>query len=127
VVECKSTHFRHPGFVGALTCTGCPWADLPNDAAHVPRLVTRPLERSTERMAEPADPTARDPYPAIDLCRHLGPSIERGTCNVCGLKGQPFDIHACAVHGRCTVRRYRTDRPDLKVCVRCGDYTPPSN
>jgi hypothetical protein len=55
-------------------------------------------------------------------CQHRGPLIEVGSCNVCGMHGQPFQIYRCEVHAKCMVNRYRNDRPDLKVCVNCDDF-----
>jgi hypothetical protein len=50
--------------------------------------------------------------------------METGTCNLCGIRGQSFQAFACALHGRCTVRRTRNDRPDLAVCFNCDDFVP---
>jgi hypothetical protein len=55
-------------------------------------------------------------------CLHRGDIVETGTCNVCGMRGQPFDVFACELHGKCMVRRFRNDRPELKVCVLCDDF-----
>jgi hypothetical protein len=60
----------------------------------------------------------------FEACVHRGPTIADDTCNVCGFRGQPFEVYACALHGRCMVKRYRNDRPDLAVCLNCDDYVP---
>jgi hypothetical protein len=58
-------------------------------------------------------------------CTHRGEAVETGTCNVCGMRGQSFQVFACALHDRCAVRRYRNDRPELKVCISCDDFAAP--
>jgi hypothetical protein len=62
------------------------------------------------------------PIPPTNRCIHRGDVIETGVCNVCGMKGQPFEIRACELHGRCMERRYRNDRPGIQVCMQCKDY-----
>jgi hypothetical protein len=62
--------------------------------------------------------------PLLTPCVHRREVVEKGVCNVCGMKGQPFEIHACELHGRCMTKRYRNDRPSLKVCLLCDDYEP---
>lgn len=57
-------------------------------------------------------------------CVHRGEVLERGTCTACGFRGTPFEVFACEVHGKCMVRRYRNDRPDLRVCTNCDDFAP---
>ncbi len=57
-------------------------------------------------------------------CVHRGTVLEKATCNACGMKAQPFEVFACELHGKCMVRRYRNDRPDLTVCFNCGDFLP---
>jgi len=70
----------------------------------------------------PPQPTVQIGAPQFYPCAHRGEVIERGVCNVCGMKGQPFEIHACDLHGRCMEKRYRNDRPGIKVCLQCEDY-----
>jgi hypothetical protein len=66
----------------------------------------------------------RPPEPQLDRCLHRREVIEIGRCNACGMRGQEFEVYACAIHGKCMIRRYRNDRPDLKVCVNCDGYQP---
>lgn len=63
----------------------------------------------------------RTPYvePTFD-CVHRGAFLEVAVCNVCSLKGQPFDKFACAIHGACSVTRKHTK---VKACVSCEDRT----
>jgi hypothetical protein len=59
----------------------------------------------------------------MNPCIYLGDVLEMAVCNSCGMKGQPFEICACELHARCMTNRFRNDRPDLKVCINCDDYT----
>jgi hypothetical protein len=85
---------------------------------------------SYHRLCDLGEPNRLLENPAIDRaasimrapCRHRGEVVEQGVCNVCGFKGQPYDVYACALHGRCMVRRYRNDRADVRVCMSCEDY-----
>jgi len=61
------------------------------------------------------------PYPPIDHCRHLGKIIRQGQRTVCGQVGRPFDVHACAVHGECSLRRVCRNCRD---CSHCAQYEP---
>jgi len=101
--ECKSNRLIHPepGVVAINTCLICPYVNL--------------QDRDTSQDGKP------DPRFST-ACVHRGEILERGVCTVCGMKGQPFDVFTCELHGKCMVRRYRNDRPDLRVCVSCDDF-----
>jgi hypothetical protein len=104
VFECSSNRLIHPepGTVAIATCGICPYRNLP--------------DRTSIEQSAP-DPRFTTP------CAHRGEVLERATCTACGMKGLPFDVFACAIHGRCMVRRYRNDRPELAVCVNCDDFS----
>jgi hypothetical protein len=101
--RCDSNRIMHPepGVVAIGTCGICPYRNLP--------------DREGVEQPKP-DPRFTTP------CAHRGEIIERAVCNVCGMKGQPFDVFACELHGKCMVRRFRNDRLELKVCVLCDDF-----
>jgi hypothetical protein len=103
--ECPSNRLSHPepGVVAIATCGICPYRDMPD-----------------RKRVEPPKPDPR----ITTACAHRGAMLDRATCNACGMKGQPFEIYACALHGKCMVRRYRNDRPDLTVCFNCDDFVP---
>jgi hypothetical protein len=66
-----------------------------------------------------------DPKMVLDStgpCVYRGAVVEQTVCNTCGFKGRPLEIYACELHGKCMLKRYRNDRPDLKVCVSCRDF-----
>jgi hypothetical protein len=103
--RCSSNRIVHtePGVVPLSTCGICPYRNLPDHDG-------LPEQKPDPRYTMP--------------CAHIGPAIAEGICNACGMKGQPFQIFACDLHVKCMVKRYRSDRPDLKVCFNCDDYVP---
>jgi hypothetical protein len=78
-----------------------------------PRSATDPVSPSLERALS---------VHRGEPCIHRGAVLEADVCNVCGMKGQPFDVFACELHGKCMVRRFRNDRPELAVCMNCDDF-----
>lgn len=52
-------------------------------------------------------------------CAHRGLYIDTGSCDLCGIRGQPFEILACAIHGRCSLNRQHSQ---VKSCAACDDY-----
>jgi hypothetical protein len=90
-----------PGIVAIATCGICPYRNMPDREGD-------PEQRPDPRFTTP--------------CAHRGEVLERSTCTACGMRGQPFDVFACELHGKCMVRRFRNDRPELKVCVNCDDF-----
>jgi hypothetical protein len=116
---------------GRIRCTACG-----TERAHEgdPTLYRRPCPAGNNaaapsQAAPPADSIAAAAILQGIPCRHRGEVVERGTCNVCGSRGQPLEVFACAVHGRCMLRRLRNDRPDLTVCWSCHDFQglPPAS
>jgi hypothetical protein len=103
--RCHSNRLVHPdpGIVAIATCGICPYRNMP--------------DRETAAAPQP-DPRFTTP------CVQRGVVMEKATCNACGMKGQPFDVFACELHGKCMVRRYRNDRPELTVCFNCDDFLP---
>jgi hypothetical protein len=103
--RCDSNRLIHPepGVVPIATCGICPYRNM------------------ADREAAETPDFAPDPR-FTTACAHRGEILERGVCNSCGHVGQPFDVFACELHGRCMVRRYRNDRPELKVCANCDDF-----
>jgi hypothetical protein len=102
--RCDSNRLTHPepGIVAIVTCGICPYRDLAD----------------REEVGGSFTPDPR----FTSACVHRGDVVEHGVCNACGMKGQPFDVFACELHGKCMVRRYRNDRPELTVCLTCEAY-----
>ena len=71
----------------------------------------------------PAEVLSPESHPLTDPCLHFGPVIRQGICDVCGHRGKPYDVHACAIHGECQLRRMQA-RGGPKWCGNCGDYKP---
>jgi hypothetical protein len=117
--RCDSNRLIHPepGIVEIATCGICPYRNLPDRA---------PAETSAaDKAASVATGTAAENEWRQRLttpCVHRGAVIETGACNICGMKGTAFQAFACDLHGKCTVRRVRNDRPDLTVCLTCEAY-----
>lgn len=51
-------------------------------------------------------------------CPHRGAVLRVGACDLCGVRGQPFEVLSCAVHGECSLRRKHSK---VKTCLTCKD------
>jgi hypothetical protein len=95
-----------------------------------PRCGTRrkflPVDRDPAKYIRTCGARRSEWKPAVEplACVHRLDVLETLGCNVCGFKGQSFTIYRCEIYQRCMTKRYRNDRPDLKVCDRCQDYDP---
>lgn len=57
----------------------------------------------------------------VDMsCAHRGERLRIGECDLCGIKGQPFDVMSCAVHGECSHTRKHSK---VKSCIACDERT----
>jgi hypothetical protein len=103
--RCDSNRLIHPepGIIAIATCGICPYRNMPDRDGTAPAGFVPDLRFTT-------------------ACAHRGEVLERSTCTACGMRGQPFEVFACELHGRCMVRRYRNDRPELSVCANCHDF-----
>jgi len=57
-------------------------------------------------------------------CNHRGNIIRQDTSNLCGTRGDQVNIHACSVHGECSISRY-CQHQTVRHCMRCDDREPP--
>lgn len=72
--------------------------------------------------------TLRDPeaherqlQEAVGQCEHRGAVIEsKRTCELCGAKGELYDLYACEIHGQCSLGRRKNT---LQQCLGCPDNT----
>ena len=78
----------------------------------------RNRENRTGEETQPRSAAAPDLTPADFPCIHRGDAIEMRECQLCGSRGKLFDVHACAVHGECSVQ---TRERGLQACVACED------
>lgn len=53
-------------------------------------------------------------------CRHRGRVIRTDKCDLCGSKGQPFDVLSCEIYGECSITR---KHKAVRSCVACEDRT----
>lgn len=88
--------------VSAELCARCPFADK------LPRS-THPRPPLAEQLAGAAG------------CIQRGRVIARREADLCGLRGQLYDVHACAIHGECVTRR-TCQRQRERFCLNCGDW-----
>lgn len=56
-------------------------------------------------------------------CVHLGPKLRDGTCDLCSMKGQPFNVMACAVHKECSTTKKHSN---VQSCATCPGYSAPA-
>ncbi|HVW03111.1 MAG TPA: hypothetical protein VHB77_22310 [Planctomycetaceae bacterium] len=55
-------------------------------------------------------------------CSHRGPEpFETRLCDLCGIKGQPFDVYSCQLFGECSLQRKHSQ---VKACAACEKRTP---
>lgn len=59
-----------------------------------------------------------EPLKAEFPCVYRGDVVRQGECDLCGIRGQPFDIYACAKFGECSVARRNTK---VRPCSTCFD------
>lgn len=108
VFLCGSNRPQLPerGLAPAAFCETCPAAGLPS-ARCVQATALSP--QATEHLLPMAG------------CSHRGPvPIRIGTCDQCGMKGQPFNVYPCGVHGECSIRFYSRK---VRACLTCPDCT----
>lgn len=87
----------------------CPYTERPNLAADE-------MSQRSRRAVEKPDPTPDD-FP----CVHRGGVTETRECDLCGRRGQLFQVFACGVHRQCSIG---TRQRGLKACVACEDQSP---
>lgn len=100
---CASDRIVHSGTVTAATCAKCPYADKPNRGAA---------------------PQASKPVFSLD-CRHRGDVLRIGSCDLCGSRGQPFEILACGLHGECSLESKHSKMRSCRLCIARGQNRPP--
>lgn len=72
--------------------------------------VITPVEQTSQQVSVTSDKLP---------CTHRQSSVARiGTCDLCSLKGQPFDVYACDLHGECSLSRKHSK---MRSCVNCND------
>ncbi len=65
----------------------------------------------------------RNRPPRAPACLQRGEVLTQRPADLCGLRNQLYDVHACAIHGECVTRR--TCRKQLETfCGTCPDRQP---
>lgn len=65
-----------------------------------------------------AAPDQPDPFD----CIHRGEKLRDEICETCGRRGQTEAIYTCAIHGECSLRRWKVIRRNAPhVCLGCDD------
>lgn len=54
-------------------------------------------------------------------CIHRKELLEIGACDLCGSRGQPFEILRCSIYGRCSIGRRHSQ---VKSCAACEMRMP---
>lgn len=68
-----------------------------------------------------ADSRVQAGYWADMSCQHRGEVLRQIECRTCGNRGKMVDVHYCAVHGECTLKRaVYLEKPH--VCLGCDSH-----
>ncbi len=80
------------------------------------------------RLAASCRPAGFHESAAVDRefpCRHRGEVLRTVACQLCGQRDVRVEVHACSLHGECTLRRWRAgDR--MPACLTCPDRACPA-
>lgn len=102
---------RSPKLIGkhvAITvCTGEAWG------LDVCRYVNHPPPANATQANSDQQKNPRG------ICSHRGELIEVRKCDLCGIKGQQFEVFACNLHGECSAGRKHSK---VKSCLTCQDW-----
>lgn len=101
-------------FVDSDTCISCPFKELA--ATEIPPEAFQPRKRKS---------AAKGSRKVLDLsCQHRGELLRTEPCEFCGNKGNPVEVLACAVHGECSLKRYKAGKGPM-ACLTCKERLPP--
>lgn len=116
--ECRSPKLITPqGYVPVNACDGSAWpGGVCKYLDHEPDL-TAPLPGKTTGPAPAAAPPA-PVDPEQFACVHRGPVLETRLCDLCGVRGQPFEVYQCGKHGECSIGRKHSK---VQPCISCND------
>lgn len=64
----------------------------------------------------PRSMAGRSSSSASGPCVHRGELLEIRHCNLCGIKGQPFEVFACGIVGECSIGRKHSG---VQSCTSC--------
>lgn len=76
-------------------------------------------EGPNQRAKQVVQPDEAQDVSANDIpCQFRGQLLKIGSCDLCGIKGQPFEIIACEQHGECSLTRRHSK---VRSCLACED------
>lgn len=83
--------------------------------------MSRASDRRPRLLAPVKTSRVVPPLPEPDLtCAHRGDVIRQQAADLCGLRGQLFDVFACDLHGECSLRRV-CFKQTVQSCTACKD------
>ncbi len=90
--------------------------------ANKPKPTGKPRQkRSAKTPQRDSEARERQLQEAVGQCAHRGGIIAaKKTCELCGAKGELYDLYACEIHGECSLgSRVR----GLTKCLGCEDVS----
>jgi hypothetical protein len=121
---CRHPRVRAPGnVVSAIICQGCDHINEPADMKPV-RQVEAEFQAEMSRAASEPRPTVELVTYPPEPCIHRGLDILRQErSQLCGTCNATQAVFACAIHGECTLRRYKSGSKPA-CCRFCPDADP---
>ena len=104
---------------GVLMCAAC-------GRSHVRKSKSKVIRRCIGK-GSPAFSRSRTSHANPELpCVHRGEELRKEKCQVCGEKGMIRTVYACAKHGECAWRKWKSGTtPGVTFCNACDDLTAP--
>jgi hypothetical protein len=117
--QCAHPRTHHTLDLVQLTgsCDGCAWKNN-GEAPAAPQAITADQCAEYDRL--------RGKYHRGDVdltCQHRGEKIREGVGDLCGRRGEPFDVFACELHGECVLTRFCRRQTEV-CCLTCEDREP---
>lgn len=82
---------------------------------------TAPTSHTVDRVFCKCVKAVQAGYWADMSCLHRGEVLRQIECRTCGNRGKMVDVHYCAVHGECTLKRaVYLEKPH--VCLGCTSH-----
>lgn len=104
----------------------CPTCNHKALSSHAPKRECGkrdPQQPQQRQIATRSAPRVADETNQLGPCVHRGDVIEKGLiCELCGLKGDLYDVHACSKHGQCSLKKRKHG---LQSCLGCTDHCSP--
>lgn len=118
---CRHTAKHVPaGVIQPSWCDACGVRDLAKWPCPEPRPLPTLEEIATALASVPRPPAPAD---AADhaACRHRGEKLRDEKCRLCSRRERIEPVFACAIHGQCTERRFKSGRGPV-TCLGCENY-----